>query len=308
MKHTGRNTAVLLNMRNALPKANYIGFTGTPLFKDDEITKRIFGDYVSTYDFQRAVDDNATVPLFYDNRGEKLHLTTTDINEKIAQKLQDLQLDVDKEAHLEKELGRDYHILTADKRLDAIAKDAVQHYAKRWESGKAMLVCIDKITTVRMYNLIMQYWQGQIKETEKAIKSSIDEQETIFLQRKLEWLKETEIAVVISEEQGEVARFKEWDLDILPHRKKIKEGFETPDGKRIDIDLAFKDPEHKFRFAIVCAMWMTGFDVPSLTTLYLDKPLKAHTLMQTIARANRVNEGKGNGLIVGLLWHSQTAS
>jgi len=287
-----------LNMRNALPKANYIGFTGTPLFKDDEITKRIFGDYVSTYDFQRAVDDNATVPLFYDNRGEKLHLTTTDINEKIAQKLQDLQLDVDKEAHLEKELGRDYHILTADKRLDAIAKDAVQHYAKRWESGKAMLVCIDKITTVRMYNLIMEYWKGQVKETEKAIKSSIDEQETIFLQRKLEWLKETEIAVVISEEQGEVARFKEWNLDILPHRKRIKEGFETPDGKRIDMDVAFKNPEHKFRFVIVCAMWMTGFDVPSLTTLYLDKPLKAHTLMQTIARANRVNEGKGNGLII----------
>jgi type I restriction enzyme R subunit len=296
--HRTQYGRLALNMRNALPNGHYIGFTGTPLFKDDEVTKRIFGDYVSTYDFQRAVDDNATVPLYYDNRGEKLHLTTTDINEKIAQKLQDLQLDADQEAHLEQELGRDYHILTAEKRLDAIAQDSVQHYAQRWESGKAMLVCIDKITTVRMYNLIMKYWQQQLKETEKAIKSSTDDQETIFLQRKLEWLKETEIAVVISEEQGEVARFRKWDLDVTPHRKKIKDGYETPDGKRIDIDLAFKDPEHKFRFAIVCAMWMTGFDVPSLATMYLDKPLKAHTLMQAIARANRVNEGKSNGLIV----------
>jgi type I restriction enzyme, R subunit len=146
--------------------------------------------------------------------------------------------------------------------------------------------------------LVMRYWGQQIKETEQAIRSSTDDQESVFLQRKLDWLKETEIAVVISEEQNEVARFREWDLDIKPHRKKIKDGYETPDGKRLDIDLAFKDPEHKFRIAIVCAMWMTGFDVPSLATLYLDKPLKAHTLMQAIARANRVHEEKGNGLIV----------
>lgn len=296
--HRTQYGRLALNMRNALPNASYIGFTGTPLFKDDEVTKRIFGDYVSTYDFQRAVDDKATVPLFYDNRGEKLHLTTTDINAKIAEKLQDLQLDVDEEAHLEKELGRDYHIITAEKRLDAIAQDMVRHYSQRWESGKAMLVCIDKITTVRMCDLVMKYWKEQTQETEQAIKSSKDEQEVVFLERKLQWLKETQIAVVISEEQNEVARFKEWDLDIQPHRKKIKDGFETSDGKRIAIDLAFKDPEHKFRVAIVCAMWMTGFDVPSLSTLYLDKPLKAHTLMQAIARANRVYEGKVNGLIV----------
>lgn len=296
--HRTQYGRLALNMRNGLPKGHFIGFTGTPLFTNDEITKQMFGDYVSTYDFQRAVDDKATVPLYYDNRGEKLHLTTTDINEKIAEKLQDLQLDVDEEAHLEQELGRDYHILTAEKRLDAIAADAVKHYAKRWESGKAMLVCIDKITTVRMYNLVMRYWQDQIKEVEHSIKTSTDEQEGVFLQRKLAWLRETEIAVVISEEQNEVARFRDWNLDIEPHRQKIKNGCETSDGKRIDIDLAFKDPGHKFRFAIVCAMWMTGFDVPSLATLYLDKPLKAHTLMQAIARANRVYQEKSNGLIV----------
>lgn len=111
-------------------------------------------------------------------------------------------------------------------------------------------------------------------------------------------MQDTRIAVVVSEEQGEIDRFRKWKLDITPHRKLIKEGFELPDGKRITLDSAFKKEDHPFRIAIVCAMWMTGFDVPSLSTLYLDKPLKAHTLMQAIARANRVHEGKNNGLIV----------
>jgi type I restriction enzyme, R subunit len=296
--HRTQYGRLALNMRNALPNAQCIGFTGTPLFKDDEITRRIFGDYVSKYDFQRAVDDNATVPLYYDSRGEKLHLNTTEINGRIAEKIQTLQLDLDKEALLEKELGRDYHILTAEKRLRAVAEDAVHHYTTRWESGKAMFVCIDKITTVRMYNLIKENWTVEVAATEQAITASTDEQETVFLERKLKWLKDTEIAVVVSEEQGEVKRFENWGLDIIPHRKKSKEGFETPDGKRLDIDLAFKDPDHPFRMAIVCAMWMTGFDVPTLATLYLDKPLRAHTLMQTIARANRVADEKENGLIV----------
>jgi type I restriction enzyme, R subunit len=286
------------NMRNALPYAHYIGFTGTPLFKDDEITKRIFGEYVSTYDFQRAVDDQATVPLYYDNRGEKLKITTSEINEKLAAKLEEFELDPDQQARLEKELSREYHIITAEKRLDAIAGDFVRHYATRWETGKAMLICIDKITTVRMHNLIRKYWQDHLKEVESTLKKAGDEQEEMQIRRRLEWLKETVMAVVVSEEQGEVKRFQEWGLDILPHRERIKKGFETPDGKRIDVDTAFKDPDHPFRIAIVCAMWLTGFDVPSLATLYLDKPLKAHTLMQTIARANRVHEGKNNGLIV----------
>lgn len=296
--HRTQYGTLALNMRNALPNANYIGFTGTPLFKDDEITKRIFGDYVSTYDFQRAVDDQATVPLFYDNRGEKLHLATTEINEKIAAKLEETDLDPDQQARLEKELAREYHIITAEKRLEAIAKDFVDHYTVRWETGKAMLVCIDKITTVRMYNLIQRYWQDAMKVANAHVAGAPDEQEEIYRRRKLEWMKETEIAVVVSEEQGEVQRFRDWSLDIVPHREKIKKGFETPDGKRIEIDLAFKNPDHPFRVAIVCAMWLTGFDVPSLSTLYLDKPLKAHTLMQAIARANRVYEGKNNGLIV----------
>lgn len=288
-----------LNMRDALPQASYMGFTGTPLFKDDEITKKIFGDYISTYDFQRAVEDKATVPLYYDSRGDKLGLSTNDLNERIAEKLDEIELeDINLEQRLERELRGDYHILTAQKRLEQVARDFVTHYSNGWESGKAMLVCVDKITTVRLYNLIQEYWQKRIAALEKGLRSTKDEQEEIYRLRQIEWMKETILAVVISEEQGEVEAFRKWDLDILPHRRLIKEGFELPDQTRIELDSAFKKDEHPFRIAIVCAMWLTGFDVPSLATLYLDKPLKAHTLMQAIARANRVNEGKINGLIV----------
>lgn len=288
-----------LNMRNALPKASRIGFTGTPLFKDDEITRRVFGDYVSTYDFQRAVEDNATVPLYYDARGEKLGIATNDLNDRIAEKIEEIEIDdIDTSERLEKELKRDYHIITAESRLEQIAKDFVTHYSTQWESGKAMMICIDKITCVRMHALLLDEWDKRIATLEKELQSCGDEQELADRHRQIDWMRECRMAVVISEEQGEVEKFRKWDLDVIPHRTLIKNGFETDDGKRIDMESAFKKEEHPFRVAVVCAMWLTGFDVPSLSTLYLDKPLKAHTLMQAIARANRVHEGKNNGLIV----------
>ena len=307
--HRTQYGTLALNMRNALPNASFMGFTGTPLFKDDEITRRVFGVYVSTYDFQRAVEDKATVPLYYDARGEKLGVDIGDINERIAKKLEELENDdINVEQRLERELKREYHIITADKRLDQVARDFVQHYSTAWENGKVMLVCIDKVTCVRMYNLITKYWDERITELETGLSSTADDQEEIYLQRQIDWMRETRVAVVVSEEQGEVDKFRKWGLDITPHRRLIKEGIDLPDSmrskpqfrnmQRIDLDDAFKADEHPFRIAIVCAMWLTGFDVPSLSTLYLDKPLKAHTLMQAIARANRVNEGKNNGLIV----------
>ncbi|SET59049.1 type I restriction enzyme, R subunit [Nitrosomonas marina] len=287
-----------LNLRNALPNAGYIGFTGTPLFKDDEITRRVFGDYISTYDFQRAVEDNATVPLYYDARGEKLGIATSELNERIAEKLEEIEIDdIDTAARLEQELKRDYHLITAEYRLRQIAEDFVTHYSTQWETGKAMLVCIDKVTCVRMHGLILACWDKRIAALEQQL-NTVDEQAAANLSRQIDWMRGTRMAVVVSEEQGEVDKFRKWDLDITPHRRLIKEGFETGDGKRIDIETAFKKENHPFRVAIVCAMWLTGFDVPSLSTLYLDKPLKAHTLMQAIARANRVHEGKNNGLIV----------
>ena len=297
--HRTQYGTLSLNMRNALPHASYIGFTGTPLFKDDEITRRVFGDYVSTYDFQRAVEDHATVPLYYDARGDKLGVSIGDLNERIAAKLEEIDTgDINVRERLEKELKRDYHVITAAKRLDQIARDFVEHYSTAWESGKAMFVCIDKVTCVRIYNLIDKKWRKRIETLEKALPSAADEQEYVHRKRQIEWMRATRMAVVVSEEQGEVDKFRKWKLDITPHRRLIKDGFESDDGKRIDLDEAFKKADHPFRIAIVCAMWLTGFDVPSLSTIYLDKPLKAHTLMQAIARANRVNEGKNNGLIV----------
>lgn len=322
--HRTQYGVLALNLRNALPNANYIGFTGTPLFTDDEITKQVFGDYVSTYDFQRAVEDGATVPLYYDARGDKLGVAVGDLNERIAARLEELEsqitADIDIEQRLESELKRDYHIITAEKRLDQVARDFVTHYSTAWESGKAMIVCIDKITCVKMYQLIEKYWDERIAELEAGVPETADDQEEIYLLRQINWMKETRAAVVVSEEQGEVEKFSKWGLDIKPHRKLIKEGMELPNSmrqepefrnmQRMDLDMAFKNEEHPFRISIVCAMWLTGFDVPSLSTLYLDKPLKAHTLMQAIARANRVNEGKNNGLIVdycGILKHLRKA-
>lgn len=319
--HRTQYGTLALNMRNALPKASFIGFTGTPLFSDDEITKRVFGDYVSTYDFKRAVEDKATVPLYYDARGEKLGVVIGDLNERISEKLEELEKeDIDVEQRLEQELKRDYHIITAHKRLDQVAKDFVSHYTTAWESGKAMLVCIDKVTCVKMYNLLTTYWQQHIKKEESDLTVTHDEQEAQVIKRKIEWMKETRMAVVVSEEQGEVEKFNNWDLDIKPHRRLIKDGMDLPVSMRqkpqfnnkqnMSLEDAFKEKEHPFRVVIVCAMWLTGFDVPSLSTLYLDKPLKAHTLMQAIARANRVAEGKNNGLVVdycGILKHLRKA-
>ncbi len=161
-----------------------------------------------------------------------------------------------------------------------------------------MFICIDKLTTVRMYELIQKYWKEQIDIVVQQKEKETDPQELMPFHRKIKWMIETKMAVILSEEQGEIEKFKKWNIDIETHRKLIKTGFETNDGRRIAIETAFKQEEHPFRVAFVCAMWLTGFDVKSLATLYLDKPLKAHTLMQAIARANRVNEGKENGLIV----------
>lgn len=300
------------NMRLALPNAAFIGFTGTPLFKHDELTKRLFGDYVSRYDFKRSEEDGATVKLVYENRGEKLGIARLDLNDRIAEKIEEAELNPDQEALLEKLLGKDYEVITADARLDTIAEDFVEHCATRWRSGKSLLVCIDKITCARVYQRILPRWKAKAdavrahadaKRAELAGETDAEQRQRLYAQRdrlleQARWLDETLIQIVISEAQNEVADFKKWGFDIIPHRARLKQGFESTDGKRVDVETAFKDPEHPFRVAIVCAMWLTGFDVESLSTLYIDKPMKAHTLMQAIARANRCYPGKDFGLIV----------
>ncbi len=300
------------NMRMALPNAAFIGFTGTPLFKHDHLTKRIFGEYVSRYDFKRSEEDGATVKLVYENRGEKLGLARLDLNDKIAEAVDAADLDADQTALLEKLLGKDYEVITANERLERIATDFVAHCSTRWEAGKAMLVCVDKITCARMLQLIGPKWKAhaaQIRaEAQRkldAIAASDDEEtrQLLYAQRdrllaQAHWMDETIIELIISEAQNEVADFKAWGFDIIPHREVMKLGFETADGQRVDVETAFKNAKHPFRVAVVCAMWLTGFDVESLSTLYIDKPMRAHTLMQAIARANRVYPGKDFGLIV----------
>lgn len=277
------------NMMKLLPTAARIGFTGTPLLSNDNITARTFGGYVSIYDFKRAVEDGATVPLYYENRGEKiLDLHNPEITDKILEAIEQADLDVDRQEKVEAEFAKEIHLMTAAPRLRSIAKDFVRHYSDLWTSGKAMFVCLNKVTCVRMYNYVQEYWQEEIKALKRQIKDAA-QQEAQELERKLKWMESTEMAVVISQEQNEIQTFSKWKLDIKYHRQKME--------KR-ELDKEFKDRNNPLRVVFVCAMWLTGFDVKCLSCLYLDKPLKAHTLMQTIARANRVSEGKSNGLIV----------
>lgn len=289
--HRTQNGFFAENLMHMLPTANRIGFTGTPLLSNDNITARTFGGYVSIYDFKRAVEDKATVPLFYENRGERLQdLKNPKINEEIATALEQAgDMDASQLTKLEREFAKEVHLLTAKKRLRIVAKDFVRHYSDLWTSGKAMMVSYNKVTCVRMYEYVQEYWQKEIALLEKSIAQSTSQQEVQEMNRKLKWMQETEMAVVVSGEQNEIQTFQKWGLDILPHRTKM--------GKR-ELDKEFKDKDNKLRVVFVCAMWLTGFDVKTLSCLYIDKPMKAHTLMQTIARANRVAEGKSNGLII----------
>ena len=149
------------NMRIALPNAAFIGFTGTPLFKHDELTRRIFGDYISRYDFKRSEEDHSTVKLIYENRGEKLGLARLDLNDRIAEAVEKAELNPDQTALLEKLLGKDYEVITADDRLDKLAADFVEHCSTRWQTGKSMFVCIDKITCARMFQRIEPRWKAK---------------------------------------------------------------------------------------------------------------------------------------------------
>jgi type I restriction enzyme, R subunit len=300
------------NMRLALPNASFIGFTGTPLFKGDHLTRRIFGDYVSRYDFKRSEEDQSTVKLVYENRGEKLGIARLDLNDRIAEQIEAADLDPDQMALLERLLGQDYEVITADDRLDKLADDFVEHCSTRWQAGKSMVVCIDKVTCTRMLQRIQPRWTFKVSELKSVLAKREAElsgttvpEERDRLARSLErvrgqlkWMESTIIEIVISEAQNEVRDFGRWGFDIVPHRVVLKTGFETPDGRRVSVDDAFKDPQHPFRIAVVCAMWLTGFDVECLSTMYIDKPMKAHTLMQAIARANRVYPGKECGVIV----------
>jgi type I restriction enzyme, R subunit len=287
--HRSQYDILAANMRAALPKAAFIGFTGTPLMAGEEKTREVFGDYVSIYDFQQSVEDQATVPLYYENRIPELQLLNEDsFSEEMEQILERAELDEEQEKKLERELGREYHLLTRDERLGTIADDLVEHYLGRGYQGKAMVVSVDRPTAVRMYDKVRTRWDAVLEALKEEIRTARGQRQNDLLDR-IRYIQDTDMAVVVSQSQNEIDDFRRKGLDIRPHRKRMVEE---------DLETKFKNPDDPLRVVFVCSMWMTGFDAPAVSTVYLDKPMKNHTLMQTIARANRVFREKQAGLIV----------
>src|SRR6266566_4686086 len=288
--HRTQYDQLALNMRNALPNAAFIGFTGTPLMASEEKTRAVFGEYISVYNFAQSVADGITVPLYYENRIPELQLINPDFNEDIEQLIDEAELSEAQQQRLEREFARDYHLITRDDRLEEIARDIVAHFMGRGQMGKAMVVSIDKATAVRMYDKVQKHWQHYLEGSRQQLRTyASDTPEWQALQKHIAYMETTDMAVVVSQSQNEIDDFRKKGLDILTHRRRMI---------RQDLETRFKNEHDPLRIVFVCAMWITGFDVPSLSTLYLDKPMRNHTLMQTIARANRVFGDKLNGLIV----------
>ena len=286
--HRSQYDVLALNMRNALPKAAFIGFTGTPLMAGEERTRQVFGNYVSIYNFRQSIIDQATVPLYYENRIPELQLTNQNLTDDIETLLDEAEFNEAQQRRLEREFSREYHLITREDRLDKIAEDLVVHFMGRGFPGKAMVVSIDKATAVRMYDKVQVQWKLQMAYLQAELENP-DQTDRAELEAKLQFMRGTDMAVVISQSQNEVDKMRKKALDIAPHRRRMVTE---------DLDTKFKDPNDPLRIVFVCAMWMTGFDVPSCSTIYLDKPMRNHTLMQTIARANRVFPEKNDGLIV----------
>jgi len=287
--HRSQYDTLALNMRTALPNAAFIGFTGTPLIKGaDSRTREVFGDYVSIYDFAQSVRDGATVPLYYEARKPELQLDKEALQDELDALLEDADLDDAQAARLDREFARQYTLITNPDRLDKVADDVALHFAQRGYRGKAMFVAIDKATAVAMYDRVKASVARLIAEDEVKLKTA-HEAEGAAIAERLAWLRELDMAVVVSQSQNEIDDLRKKGLDIEPHRKRMQTE---------DIETKFKDAKDPLRLVFVCAMWITGFDVPSIGTVYLDKPMKNHTLMQTIARANRKAAGKTSGVIV----------
>lgn len=287
--HRSQYAQLAANMRAALPNAAFIGFTGTPLIKGaDSKTKEVFGDYVSIYDFAQSVKDGATVPLYYEARKPELQMDADELREELDQLLDEAMLDEEQEKKLQRQFARQYTLITAPDRLDKVADDLTLHFAQRGYRGKAMFVAIDKATAVAMYDRVQASVARMIAEDEAKLKIAHEAEEAAIAER-LIWLRELDMAVVVSQGQNEIDDLRKKGLDILPHRERMV---------REDLETKFKDKDDPLRLVFVCAMWITGFDVPTIGTVYLDKPMKNHTLMQTIARANRKAEGKTSGVIV----------
>lgn len=283
--HRTQYKSLAENMRAGLPNAQYLAFTGTPLLGRERKTNEWFGDYVSEYNFSQSMDDGATVPLFYSKRVPEVQNQNDDLSDEFYQILEDENLDENQQAKLERQFASELEVIKRDDRLETLARDIVAHFPRRGYLGKGMVISVDKFTAVKMFDKVQRLWKEAIKTLRGTIKQSGDELRNARLKRQIDYMKTVEMAVVVSGENGEEEKFAQLGLDIRPHRKRM----DLLDANGHDLEYNFKDPDHPLQLVFVCAMWLTGFDAPTVSTLYLDKPQKDHTLMQTIARANRVS-------------------
>lgn len=293
------------NMRIAIPNAQYIAFTGTPLLRNEQ-TKDWFGPYISEYNFAQSIEDGATVPLYYKKSVPRVEQVNEDMIGDAAQILEDEHLTDEQKKKLDREYSTLLQVVRREDRLQEIAKHIVQHYPYRLDvidennnrkPMKAMVVCIDKFTAVRMYEFVQQAQKEEVKELRKKIAKERNSEIKERYKQALVFMEETRMSAVISgegTEKEDKEKFEKEGLNITPHRKLM----DYPDEDGRNIEDYFKDPNSSYRIVFVTAMWLTGFDAPAVSTLYLDKPMQNHTLMQAIARANRVIEGKKNGLII----------
>lgn len=259
------------HMRDALPHASFIGFTGTPIELKDANTRAVFGDYISVYDIQRAVQDGATVPIYYESRQAKLTLNEDErphIDPGFEEATEGEE--IDRKEKLKTKWAQLEAVVGSEKRLSLIAKDIVEHFEKRLEAmeGKAMIVCMSRRICVELYREIAKLrpaWSTEADETGS-------------------------MKVVMT---GSASDAADWQQHIRnkPRREALANRFRNA-----------KDP---FKLVIVRDMWLTGFDAPSLSTMYIDKPMRGHGLMQAIARVNRVFKDKPGGLVVDYLGLAQ---
>ncbi|MGI6224556.1 MAG: type I restriction endonuclease subunit R [Prevotella sp.] len=273
------------NMRTGLPNARFMAFTGTPLFGSKQMTNKWFGQTLTVYNFNDAIDDGTTVHLTYRNHQPQVENDNPTFDEDFAKILEDDNITEEDRRKLADQYAQQMEVLKRPARLDVIARDIAQHFHSRGYLGKGMVVSVDKFTTVRMYDLVSKYWQEEIQKVNKQLKK-LQQHSTEWdelLQRR-KWMQETQMAVVVSEEAGEEEKFAAEGLNIKPHRE-LMNWVDEDTGE--ELQDRFKKADDPLRLVFVCSMWLTGFDVPTLSTLYLDKPLTGHTLMQAIARANR---------------------
>jgi type I restriction enzyme R subunit len=255
------------HMRDALPQASFIGFTGTPIEKTDANTRAVFGDYISVYDIQRAVTDGATVPIYYESRLAKLGLKESE-RPKIDPEFEEATEgeEVERKEKLKTKWAQLEAVVGSESRIRLIARDLVAHFGNRLAAmdGKAMVVCMSRRICVDLYREIVALTPKWHADTDER----------------------GEMKVVMTGSASD-------PLDWQPHvRTKLR---------REELAQRFRDPADPFKLVIVRDMWLTGFDAPSLATMYVDKPMRGHGLMQAIARVNRVFKDKPGGLVVDYL-------